>query len=67
MNPVSPPKPEPAAAAKQCSSRIEVDPSDRQVPAATVKAWIAHLRSHGWTDADLDLQWLTRARFGVTR
>ena len=37
------------------------------VPAATVKAWIAHLRSHGWTDKELDLVWLTRARHGVTR
>jgi hypothetical protein len=32
-----------------------------------VKAWIAHLRSHGWTDHDLDLQWISRARHGVTR
>ncbi|HSE05504.1 MAG TPA: hypothetical protein VLK35_15250 [Methylomirabilota bacterium] len=51
----------------QCPGRIEVDPTDLEVPAATVKAWIAHLRSHGWTDHDLDLQWISRARHGVTR
>jgi hypothetical protein len=50
-----------------CPGRIEVDPGDREVSAATVKAWIAHLRSHGWTDHDLDLQWISRARHGVTR
>jgi hypothetical protein len=50
-----------------CPARIEVDPTELEVPAATVKAWIAHLRSHGWTDHDLALPWLTRARHGVTR
>jgi hypothetical protein len=50
-----------------CPGRIEVDPGDLEVPAATVKAWIAHLRSHGWTDHDLDLHWISRARHGVTR
>lgn len=51
----------------RCSSPIEVDPTDLEVSAATVKAWIAHLRGHGWTDHDLDIQWLSRARSGVTR
>lgn len=51
----------------QCPGRVEVDPTDREVSAATVKAWITHLRSHGWTDRDLDLHWITRARHGVTR
>ncbi len=67
MNPVSLPKPVTPANLKQCPYRIEVDPSALEVPAAIVKAWVAHLRSHGWTDQELDLQWLTRARHGVTR
>lgn len=67
MDPVTPPKPATPANLKQCPGRIEVDPSDLQVSAATVKAWVAHLRSHGWTDHDLDLQWLTRAKHGVIR
>ena len=45
----------------------EVDRDEAEVPAATVKAWVAHLRSHGWADADLALVWLTRAKQGVTR
>ena len=52
---------------KRCPDRIEVHPEDRQVSAAMVKAWVAHLRSHGWTEKDLGLVWLTRARQGVTR
>jgi hypothetical protein len=52
---------------KRCPDRIEVDASDQVVSAAQVKAWLAHLRSHGWTDKDLGLIWLTRARQGVTR
>jgi hypothetical protein len=67
MDAVTPPKPPSQASQKQCPGRIEVDPADRQVPAATVKAWLTHLRSHGWTEQDLDLHWLTRARHGVTR
>ncbi len=51
----------------RCPDRIEVNPDDPLVSAAVVKAWIAHLRSHGWTDKDLGLIWLTRARHGVTR
>jgi hypothetical protein len=51
----------------RCASPIEVDPTDLEVPAATVKAWINHLRSHGWTDHDLDLHWISRARSGVIR
>ena len=52
---------------KRCPDRIEVDPADQFVPAAQVKAWVAHLRSHGWTEKDLGLVWLSRARQGVTR
>jgi len=52
---------------KRCPDRIEVDPGDQIVPAAQVKAWVAHLRSHGWTEKDLGLVWLSRARQGVTR
>jgi len=44
-----------------------VDSADAQVSAATVKAWVAHLRTHGWTEKDLGLVWLMRARQGVTR
>lgn len=52
---------------KRCPDRIEVDPTDLIVSAATVKSWVAHLRSHGWTDKDLSLTWIARARQGVTR
>jgi hypothetical protein len=52
---------------KRCPDRIECNAEDRVVPAAQVKAWVAHLRSHGWTDKDLGLIWLSRARQGVTR
>src|SRR6266404_6867302 len=51
----------------RCPGRIEVDSADAQVSAATVKAWVAHLRTHGWTEKDLGLVWLMRARQGVTR
>jgi hypothetical protein len=51
----------------RCPDRVEVDSADVVVPAATVKAWIAHLRTHGWTEKDLGLVWLMRARQGVTR
>ena len=50
-----------------CPDRVEVLPGDRFVTAATVKAWIDHLRSHGWTDDDILPIWLTRSRMGVTR
>ena len=52
---------------KRCPDRIEVNAGDRVVPAAQIKAWVAHLRSHGWTDKELGLIWLSRARQGVTR
>lgn len=52
---------------KRCPDRIEVNQEDPVVSAAMVKAWVAHLRSHGWTDKDLGLIWLSRARQGVTR
>ena len=67
MDPITPPKPILSGKPQRCASPIEVDSTDLEVPAATVKAWIAHLRSHGWTDHDLDLQWISRARSGVTR
>ena len=51
----------------RCEGRIEVDVNDEIVPAVTVKAWIAHLRTHGWTDQELGLVWLLRGRQGVTR
>jgi hypothetical protein len=51
----------------RCPDRIEVKADDPLVSAAVVKAWVAHLRSHGWSDKDLGLIWLTRARHGVTR
>ena len=35
---------------KRCPDRIEVNADDRVVTAAQIKAWVAHLRSHGWTD-----------------
>ena len=50
-----------------CPERIEVDRDAQLVSAATVKVWVAHLRSHGWTDKELGLVWLTRTRQGVTR
>ena len=50
-----------------CASRVEVDAGTDIVSAADVRAWVAHLRSHGWTDSDLDLVWITRARQGVVR
>jgi hypothetical protein len=67
MDPITPPKPILSGKPLRCASPIEVDSTDLEVPAATVKAWIAHLRSHGWTDHDLDLQWISRARSGVIR
>ena len=48
-----------------CPDRIEVDRDAAVVSAATVKAWVAHLRSHGWTDKERGLVWLTRTRQGV--
>lgn len=64
-NPPASSSPPPGAA--PCPNRIEVDRDQQHVPAATIKAWVAHLRSHGWTDKDLELVWLTRARQGLTR
>jgi hypothetical protein len=65
---VSPePLPGVPVADKRCPERIEVNPTDLVVPAAQVKAWLAHLRTHGWTDKDIGLIWMSRARQGVTR
>jgi hypothetical protein len=50
-----------------CANRVEVDPGTDIVSAADVREWVAHLRSHGWTDSELDLVWITRARQGVVR
>jgi hypothetical protein len=52
---------------KRCPDRVEVDPAERIVSAAQVKAWLTHLRSHGWTEKDIGVVWLSRARQGVTR
>ena len=52
---------------KRCPDRIEVHPDEQVVSAAMVKAWVAHLRSHGWTEKDLGLVWLARASQGVIR
>jgi hypothetical protein len=68
MNHAAPaPLPPPPEGQLPCPDRIEVDPDVKLVSAATVKAWVAHLRAHGWTDKDLGLAWLTRTRQGVTR
>lgn len=52
---------------KRCPTRIEVDSAEQHVPAVTVKEWLTHLRSHGWTESELGVVWLLRARQGVTR
>jgi hypothetical protein len=67
MDAVSPTKPTLPSKPARCASPVEVDPTDLEVSAATVRAWINHLRTHGWTDHDLDLQWISRARSGVVR
>lgn len=56
-----------AVSDKRCPTRVEVDSAERHVPAVMVKEWLAHLRSHGWTEKDLGVVWLLRARQGVTR
>jgi len=67
MDAATPTKPLPPSKPARCASPIEVDPTDLEVSAAIVKAWINHLRGHGWTDHDLDLHWISRARSGVVR
>lgn len=67
MDAATPTKPLLPSKPLRCAAPIEVDSTDLEVPAATVKAWINHLRSHGWTDHDLDLNWISRARNGVIR
>ena len=54
-------------AKRKPSHATEVNAGDRVVTAVQIKAWVAHLRSHGWTDKELGLIWLSRARQGVTR
>ena len=51
----------------RCPGRVEVDSAERHVPAAMIKEWLAHLRSHGWTEKELGVVWLGRSRQGVTR
>ncbi len=67
MDAVSPTKLPLPSKPTRCASPVEVDPTDLEVSAATVRAWINHLKTHGWTDHDLDLQWISRARSGVVR
>jgi len=67
MNSNDRPLPAPSTGRVPCATRVEVEAGARIVAAADVRAWIAHLRSHGWTDGELDHVWLTRARQGVTR
>ena len=52
---------------RRCPARVEVDSAEQHVPAVMVKEWLTHLRSHGWTEKDLGVVWLLRARQGVTR
>jgi len=52
---------------KRFPNRIEVNDGERVDTPVQIKAWVAHLRSHGWTDKELGLIWLSRARQGVTR
>ena len=51
----------------RCPGRVEVDSAEQNVPAAMIKEWLTHLRSHGWTEKDLVEVWLGRARQRVTR
>lgn len=51
----------------RCPGRVEVDSAEQHVPAAMIKGWLTHLRSHGWTEKDLGVVWLGQARQGVTR
>jgi hypothetical protein len=61
-------QPQPALPGRApCPNRIEVEAGTQSVTAVEVRTWLAHLRSHGWTDSELDLVWITRARYGVTR
>jgi len=52
---------------KRCPNRVEVDPAEELISAAVVREWLNHLRSHGWTEKDLSIAWLARARQGVAR
>lgn len=67
MNANDRPLPTPAARREPCATRVEVEPGIDIVSAADVRAWVSHLRSHGWTDSELDLVWITRSRQGVVR
>ena len=46
---------------------VEVDSAEQHVPAAMIKEWLTHLRSHGWTEKELGVVWLGRSRQGVMR
>ena len=67
MTSVPAPLPPIPTSSKRCPNRVEVDSSEQVVSAAVVREWLNHLRSHGWTDKDLSLVWISRARQGVTR
>jgi hypothetical protein len=58
---------DPPAGDKRCADRVGVERDLQHVPATLVRAWIDHLRSHGWADKDLDPVWIVRGRQGVTR
>jgi hypothetical protein len=66
MKPVTSPPPG-SPVAKQCADRVEVERDMQHVPAATVRTWVEHLRSHGWADKDIEPIWTVRARQGVMR
>jgi hypothetical protein len=51
----------------RCPGRVEVDSAEQHVAAATIKEWLTHLRSHGWTEKELGVVWQGRSRQGVTR
>jgi hypothetical protein len=61
------PAPDPLLPGKYCADRVEVERNLQVVPALTVRAWIDHLRAHGWADKDIEPAWIVRARQGVTR
>lgn len=63
----TPATPDPLLPDKYCADRVEVERNLQIVPALTVRAWIDHLRAHGWADKDLEPAWIVRARQGVTR
>jgi hypothetical protein len=47
-----------------CPDRIEVPLDASYIPAATIKAWVDHLRTH---KIQIDPKWIERARHGFYR